>query len=304
MTAEEQRLIAASLLGAACADGHLGADERQRMAILIDDLGGDKVFRAALANPIDPEELGRLLHSSEARRTAYQLAVLVCEADGVLSAQEVTYLDRLRGALELSEASAKGLRIEAEHWRDPGLPPTAPSVAGTIERTILQYAILAGAAELLPQTAASIAVIPLQLKLVYDIGRHHGVHQAQDQAKELLATFGIGATSQVVESLARRLLGGVVKRVGGGGMLGGLLGEAAETVTGTVVAFATTYALGHASKVYYEKGRSLSQADLQRLFQQFQNDARTLYPKVENEIRLQAQNLDVESLLAKVRSLA
>jgi uncharacterized protein (DUF697 family)/tellurite resistance protein len=302
MTEEEKRQIAASLLAAACADGHLGPHERQRIVTLLDDLGGEPAFRAAMARPVEPDDLGRALHSPDARRTAYQLAVLVCEADAVLSDQEKAYLERLRNSLQLSDAAAQGLQLEAEHWRDPGLPPTAPPAGGeTLERTILQYAILAGAAELLPQTAASIVVIPLQLKLVYDIGRRHGVKEAQDQAKELLAAFGIGATSQVVESLARRMLGGVVKRVGGSGMLGGLLGGAAEAATGTLVSFATTYALGHATRVYYEKGRTLSQADLQRLFQQFQEDAKTLYPKVESEIRLQARELDVETLINKVK---
>ena len=304
MTEAEKRQIAASLLAAACADGHLGSDERERIVTLLDDLGGEKAFRAAMAAPIEPEALGPTLKSDDARRTAYQLAVLVCEADAVLSDQERAYLERLRTSLGLSDAAAKGLQLEAEHWRDPGLPPTAPSLAAEgLDRIILQYAILAGAAELLPQTAASIIVIPIQLKLVYDIGRRHGVSQPQEQARELLAAFGIGATSQVVESLARRMLGGVVKRVGGGGMLGGLLGGAAESATGTLVAFGTTYALGHATQVYYEKGRTLSQTDLEQLFQRFQTDARTLYPKVENEIKTQAQNLDVDALMARVKGL-
>jgi uncharacterized membrane protein YebE (DUF533 family) len=304
MTEEEKRQTAASLFAAACADGHLSEDERKRIATLIDDLGGDAVLRSALSNPITPEQLGRSLQSTEARRTAYQLAVLVCEADGALTEGESAYLDRLRDALSLSGAAAKGLQLEAEHWRDPGQPPTAPPTGEPLDRTILQYAMLAGAAELLPQAAASIIVIPLQLKLVYDIGRQHGVSEPQDQVKELAATFGIGATSQVVESFARRILGGVARTVGGGGMLGGLLGGAASSATGTLVAFATTYALGHASQVYYEKGRNLSQQDLQQLFQRFQEDARTLYPKLEQEIRDQAKKLDTQSLIDKLRSLA
>jgi uncharacterized membrane protein YebE (DUF533 family) len=302
MTEEEKRYIAASLVAAACADGHLSPDERRRVTTLLEDLGGERAFRAALAHPVEPEDLGRLVQSPDARRTAYQLAVLVCEADGVLSDQEQGYLNRLRTSLQLSDAAARGLQLEAEHWRDPGLPPTPPPSGESLDRLILQYAILAGAAELLPQTAASIVVIPLQLKLVYEIGQRNGVAQAQDQARELLAVFGIGATSQVVESLARRVLGGVVKRVGGGGLFGGLLGDAAEAATGTLVSFATTYALGHSAQVYYERGRNLSQADLQQLFRRFKDDAGTIYPKVEQEIREQAQKLDMEGLLAKIRT--
>lgn len=297
MTDPEKKQIAASLIAAACADGHLGADERRRITTLMDDLGGGEVFRAALAAPVTPEELAKGLTTPEARRTAYQLAVLVCTADGVLNDQEAAYLARLREALGLSEAATKGLEAEADHWRDPGLPPTAtPAETSDLDRTILQFAMLAGAAELLPQTVASMVVLPLQLRLVWDIGRRNGVTMAQDQVKELAMAFGVGATSQVVESLARRLLGGIARGVGGG-----LLGGATSAATGALMSFATTYALGHATRVYYERGRTLSRADLQQLFERFQADAKTLYPRVEAEIRQQAGKLDAEALLAKVR---
>jgi len=302
VTDSEKHQIAASLIAAACADGHLGAGERQRIATLMDDLGGGDMFRAALANPITPEELGKSLTTPESRRAAYELAVLVCHADGVLNEPEAAYLARLRAALGLSEAAAKGLEAEADHWRDPGLPLTAtPVETSDLDRTILQFAMLAGAAELLPQTVASMVVLPLQLRLVFDIGRRNGVTMAQDQVKELATAFGVGATSQVVESLARRLLGGVARTVGGGGLFGGALGGATSAATGALMSFATTYALGHATRVYYERGRTLSRADLQQLFERFQADAKTLYPRVEAEIRQQADKLDPEALMAKVR---
>jgi uncharacterized protein (DUF697 family) len=263
----------------------------------MDDLGGDDVFRTALANPISPEALGKSLTNADAKRTAYQLAVLVCHADGVLNAQEETYLGKLRAALGLSEAAAKGLEAEADHWRDPGLPMTAtPSETTDLDRRILQFAMLAGAAELLPQTMASMVVLPLQLRLVYDIGRRNGVNMAQDQVRELATAFGVGATSQVVESFARRLLGGVARSVGGG-----IFGGATRAATGALMSFATTYALGHATQVYYQKGRNLTRADLQQLFERFQADAKTLYPRVESEIKAQAETLDADALLAKVR---
>ena len=299
MTDSEKREIAASLIAAACADGHLGPDERQRIARFTDDLGGGDAFRANLANPIAPEELGRKLSTPDAKRTAYQLAVLVCQADGVLNEKEIEYLGKLRVALGLSDAAVRGLEAEADHWRDPGLPPTStPSEPADIDRRILQFAMLAGAAELLPQAMASMVVVPLQLRLVFEVGRHHGVTLAQDQIKELATAFGVGATSQAVESFARRLLGGVARTVGGG-----LFGGAASAATGALMSFATTYALGHAATVYYKKGRNLTRADLQQLFERFQADAKTLYPRVESEIKSQAEKLDADALLAKVRGL-
>jgi hypothetical protein len=67
------------------------------------------------------------------------------------------------------------------------------------------------------------------------------------------------------------------------------------------VSFSTTYALGHAAQMYYERGRTLTEADLRALFQRFQDDARTLYPRVEAEIRDQAEQLDTKALLDRVR---
>lgn len=308
MTEHEREQIALACLAAAFADSRLDEQERQRIRRLISDLGGvdvPQLFRSTLDRRVEPEQLAASLTTPESRRTAYQMASLVVQADGIPNDAEEAYLERLRNALGLSEAAAAGIRLETEQYRDPGLPPTAPAGRGDdLQRTILQYAILAGAAELLPQTAASMVVLPLQLKLVYDIGGRHGVTMARDQVRELAAAFGIGATSQMVESLARKVLGGVAKTVGGGGMLGGLFGGATSAATGAAVSFATTYALGHAAQVYYEKGRTLTQGDLRGLFARFQEDAKTLYPQVEAEVRAQAEGLDAKGLMEKVKALA
>ena len=308
MTEHEKEQIALACLAAAFADSRLDEQERQRIRRLIADLGGvdvQQLFRSTLDRRVEPEQLAASLTSAESRRAAYQMASLVVQADGIPNDAEEAYLERLRNALGLSGAAAAGIRLETEQYRDPGLPPTPPaSRKDDLQRTILQYAILAGSAELLPQTAASMVVLPLQLKLVYDIGNRYGVTLARDQIRELAAAFGVGATSQVVESLARKVLGGVAKSVGGGGMLGGLFGGVTSAATGATVSFATTYALGHAARAYYEKGRTLSQEDLRALFAKFQEDARTLYPQVEAEIRAQADGLDAKGLMERVKALA
>jgi uncharacterized protein (DUF697 family)/tellurite resistance protein len=300
MTESEREQIALACLAAAFADSHLNEAERGRIKRLIEDLGGLEgrdLFRTVIDRQLEPEQVAASLSSPAARRTAFEMALLVVQADGEPNEAEEEYLERLRKAVGLSEAAAKGIRLELEQYRDPGLPPTVPPADedGNLDRTILQFAILAGAAELLPQAAASMLILPLQLKLVHDIGHHHGIRMGRDQLRELLMAFGIGATSQVVESFARQ--------VGGRGVLGGVLGGAANAATGTLVSFSTTYALGHAAQMYYERGRTLTEADLRALFQRFQDDARTLYPRVEAEIRDQAEQLDTKALLDRVRGL-
>jgi len=308
MTDLEREYIALTCVAAACADGHLDRHERQRIEHLVEDLGfgGRDLFREAFAKPVNPKLIAEQLQSADARRLAYQMAAQVCLVDGFLSESEADFLQELQRALGITEAAASGIRLEAQMYTDPGLPPMA-SVAtpdgGDLDQRILRFAMLAGAAELLPQSAAAIVVLPVQLKLVYEIGHRHGVQLDRGQVLELVAAFGIGATSQAVEAIARRLLGGVAKGVGGG-LLGGLFGGAVSSATGAVMAFATTYAIGHSAEVYYRQGRKLDSGDLRKLFARFQEEAKTMYPRVEAEIRTMAAGLDAEALLQKVKSLA
>ncbi|MEK7379631.1 MAG: DUF533 domain-containing protein [Gemmatimonadota bacterium] len=308
MTDLEREYIALTCVAAACADGHLDWHERQRIEHLVEDLGfgGRDLFREAFAKPVNPTLIAEQLQSADARRLAYQMAAQVCLVDGFLSESEADFLQELQRALGITEAAASGIRLEAQLYTDPGLPPMASVAApdgGDLDQRILRFAMLAGAAELLPQSAAAIVVLPVQLKLVYQIGHRHGVQLDRGQVMELVAAFGIGATSQAVEAIARRLLGGVAKGVGGG-LLGGLFGGAVSSATGAIMAFATTYAIGHSAEVYYRQGRKLDSGDLRKLFARFQEEAKTMYPRVEGEIRTMAAGLDAEALLQKVKSLA
>ena len=62
---------------------------------------------------------------------------------------------------------------------------------------ILNASILNGALELLPQSIASMAIIPLQMKLVYRIGQAHGYESDKTQIRDLLATLGVGTDRPV-----------------------------------------------------------------------------------------------------------
>lgn len=137
----------------------------------------------------------------------------------------------------LRDLARRGIRCDAV---DTFALLPLPEPGGTIEPMITRYAVLTGALELLPQAMAGLAIIPLQLKMVYRIGSHFGVGLDRNQVKELLATVGIGLTGQVVESMARRLLSGFGRKVVGK-KAARLVGGAA----GPAITFATTFALGH-----------------------------------------------------------
>jgi uncharacterized protein (DUF697 family) len=80
-----------------------------------------------------------------------------------------------------------------------------------------------------------------------------------------------------------------------------MIGGAAGVAAGAAVTFATTYALGHVAKQYYAQGRSLSSADLRALFARFQDEAKSLFPKLQSQIQAQSKSLNLQSLLGSLR---
>lgn len=170
------------------------------------------------------------------------------------------------------------------------------AVSAQLDKTILNYAILNGALELLPQSWASVAIIPLQVKMVYRIGKAHGIELDQGHIKEFLATVGVGLTSQYLEQFGRKLLGGLLGKAAGR-TLGGLAGAA----TGVAFSFATTYALGHLAKRYYAGGRVMSTDVLRQTYQGLLGPAKSLQQQYLPAMQQQAATLDAAKVMAMVR---
>lgn len=173
-----------------------------------------------------------------------------------------------------------------------------PAGAGDAEldKSILNYALLNGALELLPQSWASMAIIPMQVKMVYGIGKAHGVELDQGHIKEFIAAAGVGMTSQYLEQFGRKLLGGLLGKVAGRAVGG--LGSAA---TGVAFSFATTYALGQVARRYYAGGRVMSTAMLRDTFQNLLGPAKQMQTQYLPQIRQKAATLDAGSIMAMVR---
>ena len=99
-----------------------------------------------------------------------------------------------------------------------------------------------------------------------------------------------------------RLSATVVQTVGGKGYDGlAVAGGVAGAAAGVTLTFATTYALGHAARQYYAQGRQISGDDLRALFAKLRDDAKGIYPRVESEIRAQAQHLNLQDVVARIR---
>ena len=297
MNDQDREPIVAIALMAALADGQATAGEKSRLNALGTSLGladiGALAGKVAMGNLTLADVVTRL-SDAEARTTAYETAVAVCNADGTANAQESRFLQELRTSLGLDASAVASTDAEAAAIAGAPLAVGSgapPSPAG-LDDMIQKQAIVTGALELLPDRLANMAIIPLQLRLVYQIGQAYGQKMDADQVKDLAGTLGIGAAAQVAESAVRKLLGGLA-----GGLLGRALGGTTGLAAGAAVSFASTYALGHVAKQYYAQGRNLSGEDLRALFTRFQAEAKAIFPKVEQQVQAQAKSVNVKQLL-------
>jgi uncharacterized protein (DUF697 family)/tellurite resistance protein len=303
MNQQEQKAIIGICILAAVADGAQSQEERTRVQQAVEgfpagDLDLAALYQDVLAGRLPLESLATSLSSPEGRTLAYEMAVGVCHADGALTPPEEEFLAGLRQRLGLEAAGAQTVCNAADALVSeplPGVAGTAPPAA-EIDRLILNSAILNGALELMPQTLATLAIVPLQMRLVYRIGQAHGYTLGRGHVRDFVATVGIGLTSQVVEGYASRLLGGLTRRFAGR-LLGGLAAQA----TGSAFAFATTYALGQVARQYYASGRTLTAAQLKTIFTGLLGDGRTLQDQYAGEIAAKARQTNVADLLPLVR---
>jgi len=295
-----EALLAISVF-AAFADGNKSEAERESVRRMAADLGGE----LSIALPMQVLS-GRLtlgdavggLRTASDRLMAYEMALAVCETDEVLSPVETEFLADLKTRLGLAKSEAAPVERSVETITLPA-PASEPAAAGASPDNagmVLRYAILNGALELLPETLATVAIIPLQMKMVYRIGASHGHSLDRSHIKELAAAAGLGLGSQVVEGFARKLFKGLGRSVGG--KIGG---RAAEQLAGSGMSFASTYAIGHLADRYYAGGRKLATSEMKTSFESLKSSAMDLHAKYLPEIREKAATLTPESVLSLVR---
>jgi uncharacterized protein (DUF697 family)/tellurite resistance protein len=165
-----------------------------------------------------------------------------------------------------------------------------------IDKAILDASILNGALELLPETLSTLAIIPLQTRLVYRIGQSYGYELDRGHIKDFLATAGVGLTSQYLEQAGRKLLGGLLGKVGGG-----LMGGVGKQAVSSGMSFATTWALGQVARRYYAGGRTLSAPALKQAFSGLLGEAEQLQARHLPAIQQKARTVDVAQVLSMVR---
>ncbi len=320
MTDQERQALLTLAIMAAMADGREDESERaalQRVAeqvSLAGDAGASTLYDDVVQKRVTLDQATAALVSPDAKTLAHELCVGVCHADGALSDAERTFLyalDTRLGFDPQQAAAAKDFTEKAEALAtaplaatsaaEPAPEPAARPGAMTPEeqdRVILNYAILNGALELLPESLATMAIIPLQMKLVYRIGKAYGYELDRGHIKDLLATAGLGMTSQYVE----RIGSGLVGHLFGRGLLGGLLGGLAGQAVSSGMSFASTYALGRLAQRYYSGGRVFSAQVLKDTYEGLLNEAKGLHGQYLPAIREKARTINLSEVLQDVRA--
>ncbi|QLA81324.1 DUF533 domain-containing protein [Acidovorax sp. JMULE5] len=330
MNLDQQKSILTIALLAAFADGNKDDAEREEIRRIAQSLAGDagmadlpRIYQEVLLRRTSVQAAVQALSDPMHRQLAYEMAVCVCDVDGRQTAAEREFLNGLKAALQLGAPQTDAFDREADAIVDVAekavplsVPVSAPiavpvaTAAATataaaapssasdaeLDKSILNYALLNGALELLPQSWASMAIIPMQVKMVYGIGKAHGVELDQGHIKEFIAAAGVGMTSQYLEQFGRKLLGGLLGKAAGR-TIGGL-GSAA---TGMAFSFATTYALGQVAKRYYAGGRVMSTAMLRDTFQNLLGPAKQMQSQYLPQIQQKAATLDAGKIMAMVR---
>jgi uncharacterized protein (DUF697 family) len=205
------------------------------------------VYDDVLLRKISIADAVRSLTSPESRRQAYETAVAIADADGVHSPAEGAFLRDLAAALGLpaqeaqvyvaqADAVAEAAGVAGASGGEPirQVPGQVMPDTAALDRQIVNASVTNAALELLPESLASMAILPLQVRLVYQIGKAYGYELDQGHIKEFIATLGVGLTGQYLDSSAQAT-----------GRLLGTCGRRPRWAAGarSGMAFATTWAL-------------------------------------------------------------
>ncbi|MGP1346479.1 MAG: TerB family tellurite resistance protein [Phycisphaerales bacterium] len=291
----------------------LTSDESRRMAFEMGVCIADADGKATPAEQAFLDQLENALgiHHAEAvsfERQADALAEAPIDAPSGADARDATLdPDALLGPIPLelepqpraassAPAAPAPITQPADRARRLGVDD---ALTREIDASIMKYSILNGALELLPQNLATMAILPLQTRMVYTIGKRYGYTLGPGHIKEFIATLGMGATSQMLENFARKALGKLAKKA-----LGKTAGGLVKAATGPMMTFAATYAIGQVANAYYSKGRQISTADLRGLFQNNLARGKALFEQNRAQVDSSARSLDPAKVLDLVRGKA
>ena len=171
-TAEHEAILTVCLM-AALADGGKSAAERAEFKRITEGLSSPgldtaKLYQDVLLKRTSVERAASALSSPESRTLAYEMAVCVCDADDALNDGEKEFLSHLRRTLRLDASTTARFEEQAGALALASVPLVLPAATtesaappvidappegtASTDQMVLNYAILNGALELLPES--------------------------------------------------------------------------------------------------------------------------------------------------------
>ncbi|AQZ96914.1 GTPase [Comamonas kerstersii] len=291
LVSSEARQLAYEMAVCVCdADGHTSVKEDAFLAQLRQALGQGTAATGAVTGAVAGTAAGAAaaLASTYGQFDAQAHAVADAPVQVAAAPEAVVQLPA-------SVAAPHPAAVDALPQNAAQRRPSTLSVE-EMDSKILKASILNGAIELLPENLSTLAIIPLQMRLVYQIGQSYGYQLDSGHIKDFLATLGVGLTSQYLEQAGRKLLGGLLGKVGGG-----LLGGLGKQAVSSGMSFASTYALGHVANQYYASGRQLTTDMLKAAYQHVMQDGRQLQSQYLPQMQETARGLNTAKIMSMVR---
>ena len=129
---EHTRILCVCIL-AAFADGAQDEVERAQIQRIVDGFSGERLdltsaYQDVLGDKVSLTEVANQLQTPAAKALAFEMAVCVCHADGVLTDAEKQFLAELRQALQLDAPSTDTHQQTAQAIVQEPLASPAPPV--------------------------------------------------------------------------------------------------------------------------------------------------------------------------------
>lgn len=265
------------LVCVARADGHLTDHELAALDGAIQVLPAGSAgssLEELLASDIDFDAELVQLRSPESRKRVYDAALVLANADGAASPEELAMLERLQPLQ--GEATLLGQLVG--ETRDTIFLMRLPTVHDPQQREVeiqedtLKYAILCAGLGAMPVPGAAIitdlAVVALQVKLVRDIGCYWGHDLDGAAARTLLGGMAGSIGLRIAVNNVARLIPGW------------------GSVMGAATSFGTTVAVGRAANAWFSSGAAMSPDELRKSYEAGVAEGRSAF--VKQKIRLDA----------------
>jgi uncharacterized protein (DUF697 family) len=258
------------------ADGVLKPDERYELeeALIGVALPEGHSIETLLDEENDPLKLARKIESSEGRDYTYAAVFALAHCDRELADAEDKILKALRHewGIKAEEDKSLGKALDASLTTSQSASQTGMSAplaisddkkrAAEFEKLLNRYCILTAVTGAIPvPLVPDLLVVPMQVKMVYDIAALFGQKSDKATVQLMFETLGVGTGVRLGVSMLAKFV------------------PIWGSVVGGASAFATSFALGKVAWTFYQSGGAKSVESLKPLFREQQKEGRKEFEK-------------------------